>query len=319
MVTEPLTALHYLDETVLYGWEDPEVIVVYFYEGNDLSDNIQDLRARFDSSYDIRKIRDKEYFRSFIEEEGVRSHPAEEMRRNFSWYYNFILTRAALRHARSLVLDDEHFLFQNMNWPDGQVNRAVVAGEEIAIPDSLQSPGLDLTAEELDLSLYVFDRALEYMMEKLPNARILVVYLPSPITSYRISSPEVSIESSPLEGEREQIYSRGLLAQRSDQVCQWVQRTSSAMGAEFVDLRPVVWSHTEREMLHGPIDWRHFNRRGNIVVADSLAPRISGPRTSDECASFVDLLGPLKHEEESARLSAPMLRDMAISGRASGS
>ena len=50
LVAEPFTNLAYLKKTALFAMDDPQSIVFYFYEGNDLGNNIEDLTEFFEPS-----------------------------------------------------------------------------------------------------------------------------------------------------------------------------------------------------------------------------------------------------------------------------
>lgn len=43
------------------------MVLLYFYEGNDLDDNLRDIRTRYLGHYDPARVRDPEYFRRFMD------------------------------------------------------------------------------------------------------------------------------------------------------------------------------------------------------------------------------------------------------------
>ena len=56
-----------------------------------------------------------------------------------------------------------------------------------------------------------------------------------------------------------------------------------AQGGGFVDLRPAIRIASAREMLHGPRDFQHFNRRGMEVLGQTVAERIDWPLAQGPC------------------------------------
>ena len=76
-----------------------------------------------------------------------------------------------------------------------------------------------------------------------------------------------------------------------------VARVCASSGLAFIDPRPDLRSATQTGFVHGPRDWKHFNRRGYTVLAEAIAhelgrvegpppfPRGSTPR--DDCYVFV--------------------------------
>lgn len=89
LVGHPIRWLDYIRSSRLSPLPDPKEILVYFYEGNDLNDNLEDLRTRYiDRNYDPGKVYDTAYFRAFIETEVVGKIPFE----NPDWTDRFFFT-----------------------------------------------------------------------------------------------------------------------------------------------------------------------------------------------------------------------------------
>ena len=54
------------------GLEAPQTVLVYFYEGNDLWNNLRYLRLHFDDHYDRESVLEDEYFDAFLQDEYDR-------------------------------------------------------------------------------------------------------------------------------------------------------------------------------------------------------------------------------------------------------
>ena len=283
LVTEPAGVLGYLRRTLLFGPEDPQLFLVYFYEGNDVEDNVQELKLRWDPQHDRAALADPAVFHSFIEKTVIGESPVELDRRAFRFTDNFLLTRALLRGIGAVLRRDVPGDFEALDWSRHETNRATIAGREVPLPDRLQAPALPLSEADLAAGLEVFDQALAYLRERFPQVPVIVVYLPSPLSSYQITSSEVSVQVEPGQAER---YSRDALASHSDQICRFVADSASAHGAGFIDTRRTLWPLAEQEPIHGPRDWKHFNKRGQEALVEAILPSLNGgapPR--DACAS----------------------------------
>jgi hypothetical protein len=258
MVSQPVSTFEPLQSLLFLRLPAPDWVLVYFYEGNDLNDNLCHIRTQFAPSFSLQNIYDRDYFGKFIDA-NVAVHPP---RARFS--DNFLFFRA-LRD----VLKNSHPARQKQytHRENGSINRVLINGHESAIPDKLQSPALELTGDELHLSLYVFERALDFLSAYFPKARIGVVYIPSPLSSYRLVSPTVSIQTYEDRGET---YPAESVRQRSDFICLRIGEIAGQHKAVFIDSRPSIWARSKDRFVHGPVDWKHFNQQGYTALAEAV-------------------------------------------------
>jgi hypothetical protein len=280
LATEPEVEIPYLQRTWLYRVPLPDRFVAYFYEGNDLNDNVEDLLLRFFPNYDASRLRDPDYFRRFIEDVVLGENKVELERRAFEPWDNLFLFRTAYRIAKATITG-ERPPTAKADWRPGAVNRALVAGSEVALPDGLQSPSLDLTDEEIAEGIVVLDHALRFLRERYPNVPVAVIYVPAPLSCYSLTSPRVSIQVQS-RGDRATIYDRSLVESRSDAICESVERISERAGASFADARPSIRAAATKVPVHGPRDWKHLNRRGQEALTDAVMGVLNSPeaRTS---------------------------------------
>lgn len=290
LVTEPAGVLGYLHETALFGLDDPALFLVYFYEGNDVEDNVRELALRWDPQHDRGTLKDPAAFRTFLETKVIGESPIEIDRRGFRFTDNFLLTRAVLRGIGAVLRREVPEDFEVLDWSQRETNRAEIAGREVPLPDHLQSPALMLSEVDLDAGLHVFEQALAFLRERFPRVSTIVVYLPSPLSAYRITSAEVSIQVEPGQPA---IHPRDALITRSDRICRFVADASQRHGAGFLDSRHTLWPLASQQPIHGPLDWKHLNRRGQQALVEAILPALAGgepPR--DACASVAAHFAP---------------------------
>lgn len=274
LVGTPLGILDYLAATAFFRVPPPSRLVVYFYEGNDLDDNLRDLNERFDPGWDRGRLRDPGYFGSFIARAVVADSPLGRERAAFRWYDNFFFLRFAgnvavyrweqWRRPMPIVSD---------RWEDGKINRARVAGREKPLPDGLQGPSLELSPAEVEQGLYVFEQALRYLTARFPSRPVCVVYVPSPLACYRLTSPRVAIESY---WRRSAVFPARDVGRRSETIAAGVAAAARRQGASFLDARPALRAAAAEGFVHGPEDWKHFNHRGYEALAEVVTPAVTG-------------------------------------------
>lgn len=282
LVSEPLGQTAYLARTARYAIDDPRELYVYFYEGNDLEDNVEDLRRRFDEDWDAERLYDAAYFRRFIDEEVLgRDHSwlrAEgfRFRENFFVVRNLryrLAERLAAWRAGGTAAPEAPPTRARGKGP--RINRVVAGGEVVKVGRSLQGPGVVLEAGELERAVYVFEQALAVLVERFPGTRVTVVYVPSPLVSYASPDEEAWVFAVFFR-ERDGRYARSAVVARSNAVCERIAQIAAAEGAGFADARPVLRAASERGVLHGPKDWRHFNRAGYQALADVVVADLDG-------------------------------------------
>ncbi|MCE9613336.1 MAG: SGNH/GDSL hydrolase family protein [Lentisphaerae bacterium] len=257
MAGEPLVGLAVINATAGLRMAPPATVVVMFYEGNDLNDNLVDVMQRYKPSYDLDRLQDPDYFRAFIDEEVVAKDPLNPRTHPRAWWRHSLLLSflvAQFGEPEESVLPPRAPAF----WQQDS-NHVVVGGREVSIPGHLQGPALELSDGEMALGGYVFERALAYLRAAWPEARFVVLYVPSVLTCYQPAAATVSTESYHFRGA---IYPAARVASRSGAIYAEVARACAAQGVPLIDSRARLQAVAARELIHGPGDWFHLNRHG---------------------------------------------------------
>ena len=58
--------------------------------------------------------------------------------------------------------------------------------------------------------------------------------------------------------------------QRSDEIAGRVKNITESLGLVFIDTRSDIRAASTQQIIHGPIDWYHYNRSGYEVLAQSI-------------------------------------------------
>ena len=259
----------------------PHVAVVYFYEGNDLNNNMTFLERRVENS-DTADLFDRI-------DRSIAAYPSALFVHTDSWQH-FPLFRFSDRMARRIYAELTSAKATQGPGPNDaasaaqadQPNVVEVAGQAVELPANLQSPALELTRPELERSVLVFERSLVFLRKLLPGTPVLVVYLPSPLSTYRLLGPEVSIQRYVMD--RATRYPRERVAEYSNAICLLIRAATIGQGAGFLNLRTALRAASTRDILHGPRDFKHFNRKGMEVLGQAVAERVNRPLTQEACS-----------------------------------
>ena len=210
-------------------------VTFVFYEGNDLNDNlIEKDRQPNDFGYELR------FFLpifEFVYKEGLRllKSASREMFRK----------ETVLRP----VLTDEP-----------------VSGSGIKIELYPQAAAAELSDNEIEESVEYLFSSLDSVAMMLPDAtHYMVLYLPSVATSYPLEGP-IKVQS---EAGREYFVTDAHRNEaRSVLIRDTISRWSLHRSWSVCDTTPSLLNTSKAGLaVHGPLDWKRFNKRGYDLVA----------------------------------------------------
>ncbi len=281
LVVYPTEAYELARRSWFFHLESPETIVVYFYEGNDFDDNLSFLRHK--AGLEEGGMVDQAAVDRIVRDRIARLRPGEGI------LDQLVFSRFALNMAADLFRSHERrdaaIRREESDKPritEHNTNKAMIAGHVVDIPDDLQGPAMELTDSETVEAVELFHSSLRYLMDHFPGTRVLVVYLPSPLASYRLASAEVTVHSYQ---NRSRIHEASRVEPRSLELCNRIRSEVLNTSAGFIDMHPAVRRLTAEQRIHGPRDWDHFNRIGYTELGRVVASWIDRPRPTDTCAT----------------------------------
>jgi len=293
MISYPQPHLDFAEKTLLYELEHPEYIIVYFFEGNDIDDNVNELNVRFKPVYDFDKVYDQSYFQGFLEEIFVPNHSIYHASREFTFWDNFFVAK----YIKALILNFRDVLsVERTSWPlggygswmnDPNLKREdwqeywsqarpmgtfirVLMNDQIEqAPDHLLGPGLELSIEEIKLGVYVFDQSLLHLKEQFPDSKIGVVYVPSTLASYHLTTEYIWIQPY-FSDTWVYEYSTELVLERTRIISSLIEEVVKKHNVGYLDLKPFVLMKTASQFIHGPVDWTHYNKKGHQMLSEAV-------------------------------------------------
>lgn len=238
------------------GLEPPQTVLVYFYEGNDFWNNLRYLRRHYDDHHDRERVLEDDYFDAFLQDEydsQVGSPVIAERILTFGYIKG--LWRSLFRHGK-----DPAIL--------GEINRVLINGAPVAIPDEVQSPALEFDEDEFRIAAHVADRSLRVLKTIFPEADIHIVYIPAPLSIYEIASETVSVQTYL---HRETIYPAAKVTEFSDKIREEIGEMARRYKVGFLDPTDTLREAARQRALHGPGDWKHFNEAGYRILGWAIA------------------------------------------------
>jgi hypothetical protein len=271
-VKEPIAKYQFIHDKIDESFVQPNIILAYFYAGNDLADNVIQLHQDFIPKYGESALsKDEIWQKYFIKEiKNRKVGPYKYSLGNLGWFPKsvYLVLKNEIKHKTvDKKLGDIHIQ------TTGEINRVLVNGKEVSLPDRLQAPSLELNSQDTELGFLALSHSLKYLKHFFNNSQIVVVYIPSVLESYSQVSEKIGISSRETANEKlaQEIYSTSELMKRSDELTERVKSIATEQGLKFIDTRPQIRAASSQQMIHGPIDWKHYNRKGYEALAQSVA------------------------------------------------
>lgn len=254
---------NYINKMWIYELPEPDMILFYFYGGNDLNDNLNRLNRSFYPDNNKTKLLDREYFRKWLDkyvDDNRRYFPLVNF--TSAAYIGKVAAEYTDRLRDSIV---EQFKDTTQK-PDGidwsQVNVISLDGKDHQLGRTLQNFSMELDDESFMLGFYVFDEALRYACSLYPDAKKAVVYIPPVLDCYTFTSPMVQSTRKVTPARQREIGIRMELE---------AERIARKHGLLFVNTTPALRKAAESWIIHGPKDFDHLNKYGYHVFAQALA------------------------------------------------
>jgi hypothetical protein len=273
----------------------PDLLIAYFYEGNDLEDTLAELttltlRATpalsdyggplgtlrwivehrsdpFALALGSASLRDADGLRSAIETRLLPLYPLHGAAARGPWPQPYF-ARFVAALVRGRVPP------QLLEQPKPGRNRVVIAGAPREIAGSLQAPAMELTPAETELALQAAEAALAALARAFPSSAVCLLYVPSPAALYEFADEPVSVQGLRVQEAR---FPSAAIRARSAELGARLRALAARAGDRFVDATPPLREAARAELLHGPRDWMHLNQPGQRALGASAAACLATP------------------------------------------
>jgi len=305
---EPITQFLYINSVKNYQLSPPKYFLVFFYEGNDIYNNVHFLMEKF-LSIQKRPLKKNKLNEAaaFLNREFQNVLNGDYDR---SLWKNMLFTRSLFQGVSNLIKEfaslnkNSPFLF---SFPKTPINLALINGKQTPLPMHLQAPPLFgfkesdrilgqkrqltdewlekfyITKEEYKLGLFIFEQTLAMLAGFFPQTDIKVIFIPSPLSSYQMISPKVSYRGYM---EFENFEDVAVIKRRHAELCEAIRDISMASKVSFLNSTKSLRKVASQEFIHGPADWDHFNKAGYEALSADIAEvflRPKGTARADNC------------------------------------
>jgi len=237
----------------------PDQLIVYFYEGNDLTDNIKNLNSLVMSSGgDAKSRKENEWIAALLD-----AKQASGSAKGCVSYINDTVYNLLKNLLRSLGFSNN----------DGSIyNKGTMPARGLAgtfpFPVPNQGPVVTLKDDEKRISVEIFRQSVARLQLSYPGTPIAVVYIPSPAAIYEVEGQEIELVS---RGIPPVSYPVAKIWPRSSAICKEIELALGALGLKLFDATPGLRAKAREGLVHGPLDPVHLNKVGQVTLGQSVA------------------------------------------------
>jgi len=290
---EPITQFLHINSVKNYHLSPPKYFLVFFYEGNDIYDNVKFLRKKL---FSITKgsLKKKTELNEVITPLNREFQKVLDGDYSRNLWKNMLFTRSLSQGISNLI---KEFAFLNKNlpfyfsFPKTPISLGLINDEKTPLPMHLQAPPLfgikepgrkfsqaakltnqieefHITEGEYKLGLFIFERALVVLAGFFPQTEIKVVFIPSPLSSYNLVSQKVSYRGYMQFKNFEEV---AVIKRRHAELCEAIRDISVVRKVSFLNTTKSLRRVAYQEFIHGPTDWDHFNKKGYEALSTDIA------------------------------------------------
>lgn len=257
----------------------PSKILFFFYEGNDLDENLKEFELTGKNFLNI-----NEYVKSKINK-NILINKRDIVEANFPLlnFFNSFKQHLINLNTEENILSGIHDRIKKVFGKKVILaNKELIGNKkksywknktqkgDIKNIRPIESAAGDLTLKQKNISLEIFFESILYLKSWEKEDNIKIIFLPSPATSYDWVDP---INYYPR-------YSKGNLdfkmitksENMKNSICirEKIDFFSRENNIQFIDLTEKIQEEAKTNVLHGPIDWIHFNLNGYEFIAKNL-------------------------------------------------
>ena len=260
----------------------PQSIIFFFYEGNDIEDNLIEYSflARSDENYNdfaLRRINTN--INLTLDDKLTSFFPLFSIMEDMYKHLNILLIKLIQDDEKtnkmSLVINRIKKLFGytvllDIEKKDGnrkKFSNSMKDNNHYKNIPPLQSAAASLTSEEIEIGLNIFFSSMKYIKSWSTIDNITIVYIPSPVSCYIWNEP---IEYETRFNKNIKTTSNKENNLKSKFIRDEIEIFSEKNNIKFLDTTDHIKKRNKNKIIHGPLDWRHFNYNGYKMISDYI-------------------------------------------------
>lgn len=270
-------------------WSDleyPSHILVVFYEGNDLINNLHEIEQRgFNISQPLNAPSKKNIDRTIVKESEKLRNSWSVLDHSASWnlfagltesYLNKLTASEEQETANSKEVSTDK---KQQGDVDGNItiveeNLAIIKGKRVSL-GYCEGPALHLNDDEINLSMEIARQSLNYLKKHFPKTQIDLIYLSSSLSIYNFTSCAIRPAPLNIKAEtRNDVFDPADASKKNLWLRSEFSSLANSLGFGFIDTTPLLKEKARQHLLHGPRDPIHLNRKGYEFFAEAIIQQL---------------------------------------------
>lgn len=259
--------------------EHPRHILVVFYEGNDLINNLHEIEQRgFDITLPTEKNNNKGIEQVILKESEKLRNSWSVVDHSASWnlfsgliesYLNKYKPPEKQNNTVSVPISEN-----NSSQNSVEENIALINGNRVSL-GYCEGPALHLNDDEINLSMEIARQSLTYLRKHFPKSKIDLLYLSSSLSIYNFI--DCALRPAPLKIKaetRNDVFDPADASKKNIWLRSEFASLSNSLGFGFIDTTPYLKEKARLHLLHGPRDPIHLNRKGYEFFSEAIMKQL---------------------------------------------
>ena len=271
--------VHYLykliDQSIFHknSIKEPNKIIFFFYEGNDIVFNARSRYKNINSCsiFNKKLTTTDKFFESIFY--GLKSFYY-----NLRHQLNINVQKGNLVSLLKIILSEKNYIkLENKYGTPDKINNysnIILFNSNISKSvDFPQFPPFEITSDLLDQSYEILDLSLNCLNSKFPNVEKYFVYIPSPAVLYNFADDKIHVQSD--ISDHKFFYKSGLeFKKESLKYEKFISKIAQKNSLKIIPIRNKLLRYSKNELIHGIKDFHHFNSLGYKLTAEILLEEI---------------------------------------------
>ena len=253
--------------------KEPNKIIFFFYEGNDIMFNARSRYKKMNNcSFFNKKLNttDKFFESNF--------YVLKFFYYNLRHQLNLNVQKGNLVSLLKIILSEKNYkkLENKYGTPDKINNYSNIILFNSNISKSVdfpQFPPFEITSDLLDQSYKILDLSLNCLNSKFPNVEKYFVYIPSPAVLYNFADDKILVQSDISDHK---FFYKSVLEFKKESLMyeKIISKIAQKNSLKIISIRNKLLRYSKNELIHGIKDFHHFNSLGYKLTAEILLEEI---------------------------------------------
>jgi hypothetical protein len=265
----PSTGLDFLRKNYFEDLGDPGLIILVYYEGNDLDDDLKQAIVPFLKTHRLEDFNIQDLWQEHLDLTFFDHLPTQWWNPRRFLVGDFMVNK--IKNLLTISSSKNRFTdVDTKTWNEKGFHE--VKSGRFSLPVNVQGPAPELVDIQVSHAMKSLEHVLNFWKKKAPKAEILLVYMPSTWNTYELK-PDSKNHVRSYHGIGTNFPTK-VLEEKHLKLVELVKAVSAGVQVDFLDTTLELKKHSQTQPLHGPKDWNHLNKKGRSIFLESIVAHL---------------------------------------------